>query len=1107
MMNAGQPVDQDNRQRIANSLDENLFVEAGAGTGKTTSMVERIVSLISTGRATIDGIAAITFTDAAASELRERVRWVLEQRSRTDDQDEIQKQRCFAALQSMDRANIQTLHSFAGSLLRERPLEAGLPPDFATSDQIKADMDFDERWQRWLDEIVDSPEVAPDLLKALSLGLRLGDLRGVADSFHKDYDLLTLDLPKEDAPDFTATAALIEAQDEIRSLLPLANNGMEDPLAQYADRVATLGERLRAAGGQGSDGLSTLSRWGRLSNSRIGRQPDWEDVPDTGVNGCKALKDLLKNLDDLRTEELEAARRSVLTKLVSHVRTFILDYSEDRRRSGLAEFHDLLVWARDLLRNDIAARAHFQNRFTHILVDEFQDTDPIQAEIAFFLSERVDANGDRSQTSDWTQVDLKPGKLFVVGDPKQSIYRFRRADIASLGQVRSLIGGDTVPLVQNFRSQQPIINWVNSVFASWMGDGGDPDIQAAYTDLSPSWSPPDCDPPLGVHWIGGEIVGSAGYARKIEAESLAGLIHSIVSKPWQVRDEGSQELRPAIYADICILLPTRTSLGDLEHAFEETGVPYLVESQSLVLGTQDVRDLINCLRAIDAPSEKVALVAALRSSAFSCSDVELLAFVEAGGNLDYLDPGDAQGPVREAMDVLRRYHLDRVWVPVDDIIERMIRERRMVEASFGRARPRERWRRLRFMVEQARAFMRVGGSSLRNFVDWIERQAQENARMVEVPVPETDEDAIRIMTIHASKGLEFPITILSGLGSSKTSRSDTTYFDRNSGAVEVRIGSSDTGLFTTSGYDTARKNDQGADTAEDVRLMYVAVTRARDHLIVSMFRSDSSNAKRSRAAAISQHCAKMPDLWREIPTEEILGADAPQSKQSETQAQFKTSQDRQDWIEHRQQVIQAASRPASIAATTLAHVEKEEAEGGETAYRRGRGGTNLGRAVHSVLQSVNLDTGQGLEEISRAQAAAEGMPQRWKEIADLAQRALDSEIVRRAVASGRYYREVFVSAPVDGVLLEGFIDLLFEEDDGLVIVDYKTDTLANDEEIQQSMASYRLQGGAYALALQISTSMLVKEAVFLFLQPKQEVAIEDLAGAMADARKAAAALI
>jgi len=586
--------------------------------------------------------------------------------------------------------------------------------------------------------------------------------------------------------------------------------------------------------------------------------------------------------------------------------------------------------------------------------------------------------------------------------------------------------------------------------------------------------------------------------REVEAGELARLINSIVSGTWQVRDEQSEGFRPANYADICILLPTRTILSALEHAFDESGVPYRVESQSLVLGTQDVRDLINCLRAIDAPSDQVALVAALRSSAFACSDVELLAFVESGGKLNYLDPGESNGPVREAMDILCGFHRGRVWERLDDIIEGLIRAQRMVEGSFGRARPRERWRRLRFMVEQARTFMGVGGSSLRDFVDWIERQAKEGARMVEVPVPETDEDSIRIMTVHASKGLEFPITILSGLASQRGNRSNTTHFNRVDGSVEVRVGSGNSGVFATAGYATARTSDQDADAAEDVRLMYVAATRARDHLVLSLFRSGSALGKRSRAAKINELCEENPDIWIEITEDDLVKVDVSTSQTGDSQYGLKTASDRQEWLERRAAVIQTASRPASIAATTLAHVEKEEADGGETTYRRGRGGTNLGRAVHSVLQSVDLESGEGTEEISRAQAAVEGMPQRWKEIADLARRAIDSEVVRRAVSSGRYYREVFVSAPVEGILVEGFIDLLFEEDDGLVIVDYKTDSLRNEEEIQKSMASYRLQGGAYALALQRSSGKSVKQAVFLFLQPEKEVAIEDLEGAIVD---------
>lgn len=1095
------PVDQEQRDRIASALDETLFVEAGAGTGKTKVLVSRIATLIKSGKATVDGIAAITFTEAAAAELRDRVRQELEEWVHKTESSESERERCLKAVGGLENSSIRTLHSFAGALLRERPLEAGLPPNFDTVEEIEADITFEERWQQWLEVALESETVTIHLQRAFNLGLKLDQLRAVAKAFHDSYDLLPGCFPPEAEPPRQAARKVIEAAADIRKLLPLAYDGLDDPLASHSSLVAELGDRLTALGAESDATLAMLARRSKLSCGS-GNQRNWDTNPATGLNGCTELKGILKELEDARIQELDLVRRASLMPLLESLRRFALDYVEERRRSGKAEFHDLLVWARDLLRHNPEVRDHFQKRFTHILIDEFQDTDPIQAEIAFFLAGDSGTNNSEDKPIDWTSLKILPGKLFVVGDPKQSIYRFRRADIAAVEQVRGLMGSDTVALSQNFRSQETIINWVNSIFFKWMGKGTR-GIQAPYLELAPRWIPPHAEPPLGVHYFGGPRDGYAAWVRRQEAEAVTAVLHDIKSRPWKVRDGDATALRKSRYQDVCILMPTRTGLQTLERALEGANIPYRIESESLVLGTQDVQEILSCLRSIDSPVDQVALVAALRSSAFACSDVELLQFVENGGNLDYIKPGTATGPVRDALAVLYRYHHERMWAPVDELIERFIRERQMTEVCFGRQRPRERLRRLRLVVERARAFAQVEEASLRAFLDWIERQAEEGARMVEVPVPETDEDAVRIMTIHAAKGLEFPIVILTGLGSSARHSTGPVVFDRANHSVEVRVGPAGGSSFSTADYEDAQEREKEAGEAEGIRLMYVCATRARDHLIVSLFHSEKS--KSSHAAIISHHGSEKPELWHELTLQPAEDVSEPvtdtEDKKSDTQA------DRDTWLEGRRQALQSASRPASVAVTAIAKVDKEEAEKGEVYYRRGRGGTNLGRAVHSVLQSVDLATGAGLEQVSKAQAEAEGIAGKWQEVAELARKGLESSIVRRAVAFGKYYREVFVSAPLEDGLIEGFIDLLFEEDGGLVVVDYKTDVLEEEGVPPKVEERYTLQAGAYALIVTEVTGKSVREAVIVFLRTGQELTIGDIDDLQSKARDRAMAML
>ena len=1124
------PIDAETRRIITERLDETLFVEASAGTGKTASLVSRVVNMVTTGRATLDRIAAITFTEAAAAELRDRIRQGLEEASDEESRSEDERARCHQGVVDLDQAAIQTLHSFASGLLHERPLEAGLPPAFETTDEIAAGIKFSEAWDAWTDAALeeDSP-LAPHLAQALTLRMTFPQLREVALAFHHNYtDLVGVTFPTAPAAPGEAIEMLLQSQQELLRLCHFSTLGVEDPLYGHVQSKMGALRRLAEAESGSPIAYRLFSQVLPLKLNK-GRQADWEIDPTTGLNACKALKELLGQLHASAQEELEQARRAVMKPTLEGLREFVLDYAEQRRAEGRAEFHDLLVWARDLLRDDLSVRDHFRRRFTHVLIDEVQDTDPIQAEIAMFLSEHVeDGQTDDLRPTNWDQVVPETGKIFVVGDPKQSIYRFRRADVVQMNRLRERMehaGGRTVSLVQNFRSQKRLVAWVNHLFQHWMGKDRDQAsrdgyFQAEYEAMFPRWTGD-----IGSSWgprvwaLSNKVVDARiEDVRREEATELAGLLHQIVHQEWQTLDRevteatGRETYRPVTYSDICILMPARTGLWILEREMEERDIPYRLESASLIFETQEIRDLLNCLKAIDDPADQVATVAALRSPAFGCSDIDLLRHYDDGGRFDYMQMPVGRGyvPVREALDSLRSFHDVRLWESTGGLIDRFVRERGLMEAASGHPRMREQWRRYRFMVERAWQFAAAGGTSLRAFLQWVEDQMSERARVTETTVPESDEEAVRVMTVHASKGLEFPVVILTGINYVRKDQTDAVLFDRAKGAVEVGLGYKGS-RFITTGYEELAEREKQMSDAEHIRLMYVATTRARDHLVLSL-RRNTRDGPKSSAGAISEHLAEAPELWESIAVDsldETAELDDGHDEQPDGVSLTTHSvQEREVWVKRREQLIDDMGRPSFVAATSLGsrlREDKVERESSEP-WRRGRAGTSVGRAVHAVLQSIDLATGNDIGDRARAQAAAEGIPDRESDVARLSRVAVDSDIVKRAVASGRFWREVPVAVAIGEGSLHGFIDLLFEEDEGLVVVDYKTDSVSADE-TSKAVLDYRLQGGAYAHAIQQVTGKEVREVVFLYLQPRREERLDGLAQAVRDAAAEAGALL
>jgi len=1149
-MAARQPTDEPARRRVRESLCESLLVEAGAGAGKTALIVDRVANLVAAGVA-MTSIAAITFTEKAAAELRARIRAELGARLAAGlAADEAGAAVYRDALEVLDEAHIETLHGFAHRLLLAHGMAAGLPPAIELADETEAEIDFERRWAVFLDGLLSLREHAGVMGLAWALGFRGPVLRELAARFHADWDLVVHGdwwcwcappgptvPPAETVPPAPDLAPALAVLDWLCAATGTCRDP-DDALAVWLrDEVAPLRGVLGSAQASGDlhEVADALANRPELLAKNRGRKERWPNPTKADVQAAVA------RLDKMLKESHEGLCAPVLAGLCRRLAEFTAAGVVERRRTGRLEFHDLLVLTRDLLRDNPAVRAALRAELTHLLIDELQDTDPLQFEIAFQLTRREGGpDGGEPGAGPLELTDVEPGRLFLVGDPKQSIYRFRRADIALYRHLRDAAEADVVALGVNFRSVPSLLDCVNVAFARLLGDASSrwPDptpTQAPWQPLDPHREG-DGERAAAVTILGGPVEGPMTMAdvRAGEGADVAALCAAVVGEGWSVSaagDGASPEpglARPARYDDIAVLIPARTCLPALERAFDARRVPYRVESQALIWATQEVRDLLSLLRAVDDPTDEVALVAALRSPLLACSDRDLVDWRHAGGRWHPLAelPEEVAGvrggehPVGQALSTIAAFHAGRWSVDVPTLVERAVAAVGARLLAYGRPRQRESWHRIAFLTDQARAFVDRGGAGLRAFVEWAELQARQGATAVEVVVAEEDDRAVRVLTIHAAKGLEFPVVVLAGINGNPRApwRPAEVLWPAGRGRgtpPEIRLGSKSLG-WRTSRFEAAAARERDLEEEERVRLLYVACTRARDHLVVSLH--SRANAE-TLATKIATALDGVP-VERFVPRVERLVPGAVTASSPSGAHSVPSAPDLSAWRAERNDLLARMGADRRVAATSLAaggaaetpgldELEADVGTGVETeaptgvlAWRRGRAATAFGRAVHATLQAVDLATGAGLDELARANAWAEGMAGRAGEVAASVRAARAAPSVREAVAGGRYWREVFVAAEIEGVVVDGYVDLLYESPAGLVVVDYKTDA-----DPDAAAERYAVQVAAYALALEGSIGRRVARTVLLFTRadPALEVVVPDLAAASATCRSLLAA--
>lgn len=1083
------------RARIREDLETTLLVEAAAGTGKTTALVNRMVAMLAAGRARLDAVVAVTFTEAAAGELKLRLRTAIEQAAQEPGLSPAARHALAAALPQLEAARIATIHGFCAELLRERPVEARVDPRFTVAAEDTARALFDRAFERWFEAQLASP--GPGMRRMLRRRAARDDA-GVRDRVRSAAWLLAewrdFPAPWRREP-FDRAAAIAGILDRLRTLVTSPDDGVVDDwfarsIAAIARVVREIERRQRTDGGD-LDGVE--AELVALARARFwswrGRTP----------RASEPARARLRALREETKAALDAVVRAAGADLAPQLRDELLpalaEYERLKRRAGVLDFLDLLLHARDLVRDTPPVRAALQARFTHLFVDELQDTDPLQMELLLLLA------ADDPGETDWQRVRPVPGKLFLVGDPKQSIYRFRRADIALYDAVKRRIagsGGAVLELVTSFRAVPALQGVVNAAFAEAMRG----EHQAPYMALAPHRTDPLQQPavvalpvpqPFGER---GEVTAAA-----IEA-SLPGAVAAFVE--WLVRESGwtvTERERPAVPVrvgarHVCLLFRRMRSHGtDVTRpyirALESRGLRHVLVGGSAFHRREEIGALRAALRAVEWPTDELALFATLRGPFFALDDGALLAWRGRFGSLHPfrevpagLPPGLAA--VGEALAVLRDLHRHRNRRPVAETIGRLLAAVRAPAALAVWPAGEQALANVGRLLDIARRAERRGLTSFRGFVEVLEQEA-ERGETGDAAIVEAGTEGVRLMTVHRAKGLEFPVVILVDPTAHATHRQPTRYLDPDRRLCALALAG-----LTPPDLLAHAATEQQREEEEAVRVLYVAATRARDLLVVPVVGDGPPEGwlaplapaiRRGRPGLVWWPVDRLrldAEEQAGLVQQQLLAADeggvraeAGIAAHASWQAARARSRATAGVPSLRVRTVTELAAPESTdspvfvapAVCEVTTVRLEPVPGRPQ-------GVRFGRLVHAVLAAVDLAAEPAAV---RTAAALEGRvigatPDEVEAATVAVTRALSHRVLREGAAAGEYRRECPVLLRLDdGTLVEGVLDAAFLRDGRWTVVDFKTDVAVEGREAQ-----YRRQLALYCLAVSRATGLPVR---------------------------------
>jgi len=1061
--------DEPQRQRARAARGVNVLVDAGAGTGKTTLLVDRLVEMIAPSddaapALRLERIAAVTFTRKAAGELRLRIRERL-LAGLAGGVPPVRQARLVAALGAVDTAFVGTIHAFCDRLLRRHPVEARVSPSFEIVEDIGelAREAFEVLLQaseagRLVDELAGSgvdPALAAEagecIRTALAAGVRAETREGQWRERRGLDALFRGFIEHRDVPPRTATPGPLDAprfHRAVSDFLELARRssgdgkgsrwmrravGRLEPLVHERDPVVLYRR------------VDELLRYTPARNG-LQMKRDFPEDPD-GWQAWKAWRGDGSE-PGLRARITGPLHRFLATRLVRAFPAVIAVYEKVKARRRSLDQLDLLLRLRDLLRTNREVRREMQGLLDHVFVDEFQDTDPLQAEILLFLCEATPVAGD------WRDVELAPGKLTLVGDPKQSIYRFRRADIAVYEAVREIAmrGPHLVAsLTANFRAQPALVAHLNDRFDEILGkaDGGpefDPQTGTVANQRLEPARPGTRSTCVTVLRFACEKA-RAGAERATEATAVA---------TW-IRAQVGAGLR---FGDVAVLAHATPHVGLLTDEFDRLGVPWSARGGTLFLADPLHRQFLLGLRALADRDDGVATAALLREPFFALDLADLVRARAAGDGPADEGVERARGAGELVVELRRRRFERPPAETARDLLELTGLGRAVAFGPNGRQRL-DRLRELCFELERIAAAegLDFDGATAR-LREWaVDPVGLDPPR----PLPG---DAVQIMTIHQAKGLEFPVVVWWDAQATLEPRErDALWFVGPKGtewALELD------GLECQEpeeGRLLARERDYYA--AERRRLVYVAATRARDLLLLPV--ADDGKGGRVTGALAGNSSPATDELapWSsgEVPPW-ARGVSPPPCAEPKVAAAL-AARLSEEWARAAAEAGRPSLEPRGISAEAHRRAEADGEAGGPRKDRAGRFGRVFGDTVHAAigiaLRGPDVAPEEAVARASRATGLSDHLDAAAGDVAR-ALAALEREGLRR-LPGPDLRLEYPVAAAVGETLLEGYVDLLAARDRGLWVVDFKTDAPAQGD-VGASYPAYLEQVRSYGRVLE-----------------------------------------